>query len=388
MVQTQYVITGFQNGLLGCYFENGKIEDVIYEPNQRERIGNIYVAKVSQVASNINAVFLYYAKGKRGYLPFDQIKNPILLNRKYDGRILSGDELLVQLTSESIRTKDPGFTTDLSIAGKYCVISTGDTSKGVSSKIDKPAKEQLKALVSQQSDFGIVIRTCAKECVERGDCSPVLLEIQELSNTMKKLIEEGIHRVCYSLLYQSSSEFITFLRNHCDGIEKIVTDQKEIYDLLSVQDYKDKVSFYDQDNISLANLYRIPAQMEELTASKVWLKSGAYLVIEQTEAMYVIDVNSGKNNIKKDNQTYIYQINEEAAKEILRQIRLRNLSGMILVDFINLDSKDMQNKLFSFISREARKDPVKTQIIDYTKLGLLEITRKKTKKSLKSQLKA
>ena len=98
MVQTQYVITGFQNGLLGCYFENGKIEDVIYEPNQRERIGNIYVAKVSQVASNINAVFLYYAKGKRGYLPFDQIKNPILLNRKYDGRILSGDELLVQLT--------------------------------------------------------------------------------------------------------------------------------------------------------------------------------------------------------------------------------------------------------------------------------------------------
>lgn len=119
---------------------------------------------------------------------------------------------------------------------------------------------------------------------------------------------------------------------------------------------------------------------------KVWLKSGAYLVIEQTEAMYVIDVNSGKNNTNRANAEYIRQINMEAAREILRQITLRNLSGIIMVDFINMQSQSMNDELLEELRRLARHDRILTTIVDMTPLGLVEITRKKTKKALKEQI--
>ena len=127
-------------------------------------------------------------------------------------------------------------------------------------------------------------------------------------------------------------------------------------------------------------------QIDELLAKKVWLKSGAYLVIEKTEAMYVIDVNSGKNISKKENAEYIYQINMEAASEIMRQIRLRNLTGIIMIDFINMEDSAKDHALLQQLRVLAKKDFILTTIVDITALGLVEITRKKTTKSLAEQL--
>jgi ribonuclease G len=143
-----------------------------------------------------------------------------------------------------------------------------------------------------------------------------------------------------------------------------------------------KLKFYEDKGYSLNKLYSIETKLELLLGKRVWLKSGAYLVIEKTEAMYVIDVNSGKNISKKANADYIYSINLEAAEEIMYQIRLRNLTGMILVDFINMDSDNDKEQLLEELSFLAGQDRIRTDIIDMTALDLVEITRLKNRKSL------
>ena len=146
------------------------------------------------------------------------------------------------------------------------------------------------------------------------------------------------------------------------------------------------IVLYQDTDYPLQKLYRVETQLDELLSKKVWLSSGAYLVIEKTEAMYVIDVNSGKNITKKDSSAYVYQINIEAADEIMRQIRLRNLAGIILIDFINMEDEQKDTLLLQELKRLAKKDRILTRVVDITALGLVEITRRKTTKSLDEQL--
>jgi ribonuclease G len=173
---------------------------------------------------------------------------------------------------------------------------------------------------------------------------------------------------------------------------QIVSDDKELFGELSEfikitsAQLLDKVKFYADESYPINKLYSIESKIEALLNKKVWLKSGAYLVIEKTEAMYVIDVNSGKNISKKANEEYIYSINVEAAREIMYQLRLRNLTGMILVDFINMDSDEDKQCLLDELSKYAKRDKIKTMVVDMTALDLVEITRQKNKRSLEEQM--
>ena len=210
---------------------------------------------------------------------------------------------------------------------------------------------------------------------------------------MAKLLREGIHRTCYSQVYQAPASYLTELRDHTSWeYEQIVTDDEMIYHEVEgflstyMPEKKEQLTLYQDEAITLHKLYGIETKIQELLQTKVWLNSGAYLVIEQTEAMYVIDVNSGKNIAKKPTDSYILSINLEAAKEIMRQIRLRNLSGIILIDFINMEETSMKEQLMQELKKLARLDRIPTTIVDMTALGLVEITRKKTKRSLKAQL--
>ncbi|MBR5317798.1 MAG: ribonuclease E/G, partial [Lachnospiraceae bacterium] len=145
--------------------------------------------------------------------------------------------------------------------------------------------------------------------------------------------------------------------------------------------------YYNDSLLSLSALYSVKSSLENALAEKVWLKSGAYLIIQPTEALTVIDVNTGKNVAKKDMQENFLKINKEAAIEIAHQLRLRNISGIIVVDFMNLTSKEAEEELMSTFRAELKKDPIPTQLIDMTKLGLVEVTRKKVRKSLGEVLK-
>lgn len=394
MIASKLLLSKYQNGILSLLLKNNRIEEISYSSNSDNgKIGDIYVAKVLNVVKNINAAFVDYQKGKRGYLPISSKYVPVLLNRTYDGRILAGDEILVQMEKEAIREKEPVFTMNLSLAGKYSVITNANTTKSVSSKLGKQDRERLRECIPSECEYGIVIRTNAKELLQRGDLSALETECSQLIMQMDKLLREGIHRTCYSQIYQAPASYFTELRDHTSWeYEQIVTDDEMIYHEVEgflttyMPEKKAQLTLYQDETVTLHKLYGIETKIQELLQTKVWLNSGAYLVIEQTEAMYVIDVNSGKNIAKKPTDSYILLINMEAAREIMRQIHLRNLSGIILVDFINMEEDSMKEQLMQELKKLARLDRIPTTIVDMTALGLVEITRKKTKRSLKAQL--
>ena len=394
MIASKLLLSKYQNGILSLLLKNNRIEEISYSSNSDNgKIGDIYVAKVLNVVKNINAAFVDYQKGKRGYLPISSKYVPVLLNRTYDGRILAGDEILVQMEKEAIREKEPVFTMNLSLAGKYSVVTNANTTKSVSSKLGKQDRERLRECIPSECEYGIVIRTNAKELLQRGDLSALETECSQLIMQMDKLLREGIHRTCYSQIYQAPASYFTELRDHTSWeYEQIVTDDEMIYHEVEgflttyMPEKKAQLTLYQDETVTLHKLYGIETKIQELLQTKVWLNSGAYLVIEQTEAMYVIDVNSGKNITKKPTDSYILLINMEAAREIMRQIHLRNLSGIILVDFINMEEDSMKEQLMQELKKLARLDRIPTTIVDMTALGLVEITRKKTKRSLKAQL--
>lgn len=361
-------------------------------------IGDIFVAKVINVVKQINAAFILYAPNKKGYLPI-QGYTPIITNRQYDGRILVGDEIIVQLEKEAVRTKEPVFTINLSLAGKFSVISYANTYKGVSKKCTKLERAQLRAAIPQEIAFGVVVRTNAAVLLSELDkeqthdsLKPIIDEINYLNQRMSSLIQEGIHRTCFSRIWKSPSGYLTAMRDEGVIYQQIITDSSNLYQELKdfvtlyMPEQVANISMYQDNSYPLQKLYRVETQISELLSKKVWLKSGAYLIIEKTEAMYVIDVNSGKNIMKKEMAAYIYEINIEAANEIMRQIRLRNLTGMILVDFINMEDDEKTDALLQELRVLAKKDRIQTTIIDMTALGLVEITRRKTTKSLAEQL--
>lgn len=394
MIVSKLILTKYQNGILSLLLKNHRIQEISYSRQDNAgKLGDIFVAKVLNVVPNIHAAFIDYQKGKRGYLPMNGKYKPMLLNRAYDGRILAGDELLVQMEKEPIREKEPVFTMNLSLAGKYCVVTNANTTKSVSHKLSKQDRESLKRILPSDTEYGIVVRTHAKELLIENNLSALEQECSQLLSQMEKLLKEGIHRTCYSKVYQAPSSYLTELRDHTAWeYEQIVTDDVELYQELEdfliscIPEKKALLTFYQDNSVSLHKLYGIDTKIQELLQKKVWLPSGAYLVIEQTEAMYVIDVNSGKNIAKKSMDSYVLSINLEAAREIMRQIRLRNLSGIILIDFINMEEDSMKEQLMQELKKLARLDGISTTVVDMTMLGLVELTRKKTKRSIKSQL--
>ncbi len=164
------------------------------------------------------------------------------------------------------------------------------------------------------------------------------------------------------------------------GSVSVPIDSVQVTETLSLKYYNDPL-------LSLGSLYSVKSFLKNALSEKVWLKSGAYLIIQPTEALTVIDVNTGKNVAKKDVQENFLKINKEAAIEIAYQLRLRNISGIIIIDFMNLTSKEAEDELMSLLRAELKKDPIPTQLIDMTKLGLVEVTRKKVRKSLGEILK-
>lgn len=376
-------------------------------------LGNIYVGKVKNILNNIGGCFVEIAPDIICFLSLDDIKensSVILVNRPFDGTIKAGDEPVVQVVREAIKTKLPSVTTKISFSGKYVVLSAGQTHLGISGKINEERKKeiisflQLNNLINDKRicntdeslniSYGFVVRTNAGSLT---DNNIILNEWKALEEKWSDLVKYAKNRTCYSCLYQEVPTYIKNLRDIYDeNYDEIITDCEDIY--LNLKQYFAKnnipnyltdhtaLRLYVDDKISLSNLYGIPSKLEIALGSRVWLKSGGYLVIEPTEALTVIDVNSGKYTGRKgtpDNSAY--KINMEAAEELVYQLKLRNLSGIIIVDFINMKNNEKE-QLINYLKNLCKKDSVKTDVIDITPLGLVEITRKKINKTLKEQL--
>ena len=359
-------------------------------------LNNIYVARVSQVVKNIDAAFVEIAKGEKCFLPLSDLKDPIYVKRMTERQPLSqGDELLVQVVREAVKTKDPQASTNLSLAGIYSVVTSGERQLGVSGKIEKQKRESLReaARAAYDGQFGVIVRTNAADIAD-ANMSVLTSEIRALSEQLQTICSYAPYRSIYSVLYEAPPEYIRILQNQpLEQLSEIVTDDADIYkelvsyaDMHSSMKLSEKVRFYEDAQLDLSKLYSVQIQMERALQKKVWLKSGANLLIEPTEAMTVIDVNSSKNIKKKLPEEQHLRVNLEAAAEIAAQLRLRNLSGIIIIDFIDMTSSKQKEQLLEAMRALVKADPVKTEVIDLTRLGLMELTRKKMRRPLHEQL--
>lgn len=359
--------------------------------DQESRLGNIYVGKVMHVVQNLNAAFVDFEKDRSGYYSLKE--NPHALYTGADsGRLKAGDEIIVQIARDAVKTKDPVLTANLNFTGKYAVLTVGKPMISFSSKIsDKDWKNDLRLELSDlMSDkVGVIIRTNAYLV----DTDVILKDVARLLAEYSKLIQEAPYRSCYSLLYQAQAEYISTIKNCPSGtLEEILTDEPAVYQELNnyLTLYQPECLFalrlYQDPMVGLTKLYSLDTTIIQAAQKHVWLKSGGYLVIEQTEAMVIIDVNTGKYAGKKNQEDTIRKINLEAAKEICHQLRLRNLSGIIIIDFIDMETETDKTILLEALKTYAKNDPVKTTVIDITSLNLVEMTRKKGRKPLLEQL--
>lgn len=398
MMGNKYLIIKYQGKILSLLFHENRLVRARAEKEGENILGNIYVAKVKSILKNIHAAFVEIQPGYPCFLNLDRIRKPLLVNRAYDGRILAEDEIVVQIYKEAAKTKSPAATCSLSLNGKYCAVSFDRPGAVYSSKLSEKVRARIGAALEKEGVLkeyarknGVIIRTNAKSLGD--DISPLAEEIRQLSGKLQEIADAAHYRTCYSILYEAAPSYLTGMRDEYEGqYEEVVTDDPGIYETIMV--YREAnpsfhipaARLYRDERLPLYKLYSVETRLQEALGKKVWLKSGGYLVIEPTEALTVIDVNTGKLVTGKDMEQTWLRINMEAAEEIALQLALRNISGIIIVDFINMKPEEHNKKLMSHFGNLLKQDSVRTELMDITALGLVEITRMKTSKPLREQL--
>lgn len=382
------IITKQKNRLLITLFDDKRpvLMETAALPAEEGILGNIYLAKVQDVVKSINGAFLTIADQQTVYLPLSSKTSYLCANRKLDDGELprQGDELVVQITGEALKSKQPTASCNLNMAGQYVVGDFFGHGIVFSKKLDAEKKAELENIIKSadlpgRKNYRFTVRTNAGEL---SDIAPLLDEMKTFIHRFDELKECYKYRKIHTCLYRSEQEVVRVIRNlPLASYEEIVTDEESVFTLL--KDEEKPIRLYKDEMLTLSKLYSMDTHLAEALSKKVWLPCGGYLVIEPTEAMVVVDVNSGKTDARdKKNADYFLKVNLEAAREIARQLRLRNYSGMIMVDFINMENKSHKDKLMKQLDSFLKEDKIPTRLVDMTALGIVEITRKKISKTL------
>lgn len=378
--------------LLSLLISDNQILSARAQQENTVTVGDIYIGKVQNISRNINAAFVDLGGKYLTFLPLSDVAYAFLVNRKPDGTLKAGDEILVQVTKEPMKTKLAGVTTKLSLSGRYAVISMPSTKKNsvqISSKLNRKQQNRFRSLEALQAlskQYQIIVRTNAGTLTDE---TPLIQEVNNLTEKLTHLLAVADKRTCYSCLYRSQPDYITFVQNaYRTEYDEIITDLPDVYEALqeSFKDTDIPIRLYNDPGFPLYKLYSVEIRIQELLDKRVWLKSGGYLVIEPTEALISIDVNTGKCETGKNAEETFMKINQEAAQMIALQLRARNLSGMILIDFINLKQKEHELQLMEYMRKLLRQDPVTANVVDMTGLGLMELTRRKIDPSFAQQI--
>ena len=359
--------------------------------NSDSILGNIYIGKVKNIQKNIQAAFIEIENGIMCYYSMAEKASPCFVNVKKNNVLKIGDEMIVQVSKEGIKSKLPYVSSNLNFTGRYLVLTSERKELGFSGKLKKEEKKQIREILKDKipENVGIIVRTNCRDAQEEE----ILHELEELMKRYEAVLQKGKSRVCFSVLEKSMPEYVQILQNlYSQDLEEIVTDKQELYEcaVQYLKGYKQQekiVRYYEDKLLPLYKLYNLQKAFEQAQNERVWLKSGGFLVIQQTEAFVCIDVNTGKCTSKKDMQETFRKINLEAAKEIAWQLRLRNLSGIILIDFINLERAEDKEELMQTLQKYLWQDSIKGTVVDMTELNIVEVTRKKVKKSLAEELK-
>ncbi len=379
-----------QEFFLAAAFDEKRMTQIQVEAVSKSSIlGNIYIGRVENIATNIQAAFVNIAKGVSCFLPLEEAKNAVFTKKNGKKDLCIGDELLVEVTREKQKNKPASVSANLNFSGTYLILTTGNHLLGISKKLHATERERLQALLKDQitDTFGIVVRTAAKDASDEE----ILKELEMLTKQCHACLQGAMHRTAFTRLREAPPFYLQFLKNrNLTEVQKITTDIPSVHEVLlqHLQDTKEaeKLHLYTDTQVSLFALYSLTHELERALHRQVWLPSGAYLVIDPTEALTVIDVNSGKNIKKKAREELIFSVNVEAAHEIARQLILRNISGICIIDFIDMKEKEHREELMHILRMDLKKDKVPATLVDITRLGLVELTRKKVQKSLKEQL--
>ncbi len=365
------VITRFEGRTACFYLEENKAVEVFFDGGSTAdinvRTGDIYVGRVSNVRRDLNCAFVDISPGNSGFLPLSS----------GCAHLKQGDEIPVVVTAEAQKNKPFSLSTEICIHGDLAVAIPDKGEIRISSKLSKEEKARLKGIASKLDlPTGVIIRTKACDASEEELSG----EIVRLSCKLHEILQAAPNRTVYSRLYEALPVFYERIKGL--GAKEVITDNPIVYDGLKGLIDEASLPFYKDTSMPLSILYGLNKKYSEATDKKVNLRTGGYLYIEPTEALTVIDVNSGRIDKTGSRKELVKETNFEAAKEVFRQLRLRNLSGIIIVDFINFESKEDKVELSSFMRELAKSDPVKTSFVDFTELSLAEITRQKKYKGL------
>jgi len=406
--------------------ENGVLAELFIERGLDENIvGSIYKGKVQRVLPGMQAAFVEIGLDKAAFLYVDDVvqteKNKFeadsILENIYKDKeqpemdenafssieapppaaqpiqslLSQGDDIIVQISKGPIGSKGPRVTTHISIPGRYLVLMPTINHMGVSRRIpDFEERERLRSILENNkiNDFGYIIRTAA----EGVDKESIIKEMKFLAKIWKNIQEKSNVKSAPVSLHQDLSVTLRAVRDLLTHeVNKVVIDIKEGYKAVkafiekNMADFPVNIELY-RGKDPIFDAYNIECDIQKALKKKVWLKSGGYIIIEHTEALVAIDVNTGRYVGKKNFEETILKTNLEAVKEIAYQVRLRNLCGIIILDFIDMEKPENQERVFKSLKDALKQDKTKTYVLPITELGLIQMTRKRERKSLNRAL--
>jgi ribonuclease E len=358
-------------------------EDVSY-------VGNIYLGRVQNVLPGMEAAFVDIGKGRNGVLYAGEVNYD---EADLDGdlprieqTLKSGQTVLVQVTKDPMGTKGARLTQHLSVAGRYCVLAPGDDMLGISRKLTDEERERLRKILKglKPEGYGLIVRTAAegatREQLETDIARLVRIwdEVETKSSDAKPLEpvyeEPGlVMRVIRDVFGSEYSDLIVDNEELAGQVRDYLSDVSP--------DFVDKVTAHTKDG-HIFDAYEVTNQIRRALEKKVWLKSGGYLIIEKTEAMWVIDVNTGKFVGERNLEETVLRNNLEAATEIARQLRLRDMGGIIVIDFVDMLIPANRDEVLKRFRRELARDKTKSRVMEISKLGLVQMTRKNVSQGL------
>ena len=373
--------------------QQGVVQELhIERVSSRGLVGNIYVGEVCRVLPGMQSAFVEIGLERAAFLHVADIwvqRQNGGHNKPIEKLLHEGQNLLVQVIKDPISTKGARLTTQISIAGRMLVYLPQESHIGISQRIEDEEERELlrqkmQQLLPQESSGGFIIRTMAETASERE----LLADIEYLRKLWSGIREKSRSAPPRTLLYQDLNLNLRVLRDFVsEGTGRIAVDSRETFDKMCAfaEDYvhnvKDRLEHYAGER-PLFDLHGVEDEIEKALARRVDLKSGGYLIIDQTEALTAVDVNTGGFVGGRNFDDTIFKTNLEAAHGIARQLRLRNLCGIIIIDFIDMDSEEHRNAVLAEFRKALSRDRTRMTVNGFTALGLVEMTRKRTRESL------
>ncbi len=388
-----------------AFLVNGILTEFFIERKKdRSIVGNIYKGRVVRILPGMDAAFVDIGLEKSAFLyvadivvdammyeEFEEVATAVEASERIEGVLEEGQEIIVQVSREPIGQKGTRVTSRITLPGRLLVLMSATEHVGVSRRIeDEEERKRLASILKKMcpKGFGLIARTACE-----GKKEDELLADLDFLRRMWESIQEKARKVrAPAMLHQDLRLIFRVIRDlHAHALRKIVIDDPALYK--TVEEFLKEYLPEEQCEVELFDgkedifeSYRVEVEISKLTQKKIWLKSGGYIVLDDTEALNVIDVNTGKYLGKKGLEDTILKTNLEAVKEIAYQIRLRNLGGIIIVDFIDMERKDSRESVFQALLDALKRDRIKTFAYPISELGLVQLTRKRTRENMVTML--